>query len=331
MTNRNGFLVGASVLVLLSIFVLPWSESQNLAQVNAVALQPGPVLKTNFWVNHVAFSPDGRTLVTAGCSMGQQAELTAWDVPQGTKRFALAGHRLAIHTVAFSADGSVLATAGHDDTVRFWDPCTGFPQKLLHVDDVVTMDLSPDGRHFATTSLKKQVSLWEVATGKRLHDFPGSGRPAFAPDGRTLIVGDQSVVKRIDMETGKEVDRWGPSAETTFAVSLSRDGRQLAVIGYFSPKIEVWDASCGRLALTLDGHDEDVGAIAFAPDGLTLASGGLGRTVRLWDLASGRLLATGNGHSARISALAFSPDGQNLVSAGYDRTVRFWRLDSTQP
>ena len=86
MTSRNGLLAGASILVLLAYCALEWvSGPQGRVQVGAVALLPGPVLETNYWVNHVAFSPDGRTLVTAGGSMGQQAELTVWDAPRGEK------------------------------------------------------------------------------------------------------------------------------------------------------------------------------------------------------------------------------------------------------
>jgi WD40 repeat protein len=78
---------------------------------------PGPVRETSYWVYHVAFSPDGRMLVTAGGSTDNHTELIAWDAASGDRWFALTGHRAAVHTVAFAAGGSVLASAGHDDTV----------------------------------------------------------------------------------------------------------------------------------------------------------------------------------------------------------------------
>jgi WD40 repeat protein len=327
MSSRINLLASTWVLVLLLPFVLHREfGTRERANVGALSLLPGRVLKTNYWVDHLAFSPDGSMLVTAGGSMDRQAELIAWEVARGEKQFALAGHRGAVHSVAFSADGSVLASASLDDTVGFWDPRSGALKATLPIEGVVYMALSPDGRRLATTGVEKQVSLWEVATGKRLHAFPGYGRPAFAPDGRTLALGSKNIIQRFDVETGREIGRWPGSAAAVLAVDYSPDGRRLAVIGDHSPAVEVWDVAGGRLEGTLVGQDEYVGALAFARDGCTLASGGLDRTVRLWDLTSGRLLDAGNGHSARISALAFAPDGLHLVSAGYDRTVRFWRI-----
>jgi WD40 repeat protein len=72
-------------------------------------------------------------------------------------------------------------------------------------------------------------------------------------------------------------------------------------------------------------HHGQVWAVAFSPDGRTLATGGDDYTIKLWNLASLQEAAVLRGHTALVAGLAFSPDGRQLASCGGDGTVRLWR------
>ena len=92
----------------------------------------------------VAFSPDGKTIVTAGSDgLGK-----VWDVATGSVRADLAGHDGKVLCVAVSADGKTVATGGEDRTVRLWSLVDGTPLGILsgHSGEVDALAFGPDGK-----------------------------------------------------------------------------------------------------------------------------------------------------------------------------------------
>jgi WD40 repeat protein len=83
-----------------------------------------------------------------------------------------------------------------------------------------------------------------------------------------------------------------------------------------------------HLLQTLRGHVGWVNEIAWSPDGQTLASASVDKTIRLWEPQSGKLLRTLGQHTDRILSVAWSPDGKTLASASEDKTIRLWRPQS---
>jgi WD40 repeat protein len=243
----------------------------------------------------------------------------------GTVRFR---HPEDLTSVAYSPDGTAIASADDGGNVRLWEAATGKPRLHVSVPGVHRLRLafSPDGKALAAGGDDKVVRVWDAATGKELLQFAGHegtvAALAFSPDGKTLAAGGfDGLVHLWDVATGKE--QAGLSGEKTrvFSLAFAPDGLSLAVGD--ASGVRVREVATGKEQVTLPRLGTWPHSVAFSPDGKALAVGDRNGRVGVWDLPGGRQrwrCADGWNH---VEAVAFSPDGKTVAGAD-GGPVRLW-------
>ena len=258
---------------------------------------PAPA-RHNDWVCSVAFSPDGKLLVSAGGSEftparngnKTSAEIKLWDVAAKAERGHLTGHTNKVFSAVFSPDGKTLATGSADQTVRLWDVATMTERAVLkgHSDAISSVAFSKDGDTVASASWDRTVKLWDATTGAERGSLQGH-------------------------------------EEEILAVAISPDGRTIAT-GGADWTVRLWDLTTQQEQAVLKGHRGTVYCLAFSADGQTLATGSGDETIKLWNVAARMERTTLRGHRSGVTAVSFAPGDKTLASAGMDDPVRLWEL-----
>ncbi|KAJ5636997.1 hypothetical protein N7490_006876 [Penicillium lividum] len=242
----------------------------------------------------------------------------------------LEGHRDSVNSIAWSPDGSRLASASFDKTARIWDPATGQSISTLegHSNGVTSIAWSPDGCRLASSSEDKTARIWDPATGQSISTLRGHRNGvtsiAWSPDGSQLASASFDKTARIwDPTTGQTISSLEGHSDRITSIAWSPDGSRLASASD-DKIVRIWDPATGQSVLSLEGHSDMVTSIAWSPDGSRLASASFDTTVKIWDPTTGHSISTLEGHSNGVTSIAWSPDRSRLASASYDKTVRIW-------
>jgi len=306
------------------------------------------------YVVQVAWSPDGRQVAGAG---GESGVVSYWDVATGKhmgqtdlgrpirdlswhpegKRVAVAAPLLAVamwdvdvnkvtesfgdansqfQSAAWSPDGKKLAAGGGSYVFIFDD--AGKELKKLDGQGYA-VEWSHDGKTLATSAATAaKINLWNTETWSLIKSLDTTAYTlAFMPGDLKLIASGSYAYSIINPATAK--------SETTHTIGgtdppLWWNNRPI-ITGVGSAKLSLWDQTSGKFLRSLDGHKSGITALAWAPDGKTIATASHDKTVKLWDPSTGSEVRTIEGHTAPVLAIAFSNDGKLIASGGQGKVV----------
>ncbi len=235
------------------------------------------------------WSPDGSIFVTEGPEESGVVDIR--DAETGNSVLSFHGHDIDVNDIAFSRDGSMLATTGDDGAARVWDPATGEELGSFQGPTDVGVwgpKFSPDGSLFAAS-------------------WPDRGRgSSTSPSGR-----------RSERSTPSLPRSTHRSAQTARGIAISSEESSTAV---------VMDVSSGEELFTLRGHKLTLKDIEWSPDGRWIATSSNDGSAHLWEAGTGSSRFALLGHAVTIQDLEWSPDSTRLITGSDDGTAKVWLI-----
>jgi WD40 repeat protein len=307
----------------------------------------------------LGFSPDGKTLVSAGLHKGPKdkeqkgllsLQLTLWDVATAKERATIASPGYSVPNAppfVFTADGKTLITAvwifednaGTNGrvSVQHWDLATGKARATFWT------PVNPGGDHpeaghvvgfyYAALSADGKTVAWGGAEGDgritgTAHVWEVQSLATSPPKVQKPVAEKKKEAAEKKKDIDEQLCLTGHTSHV-WSVSVSADGKRV-LTSSTDKTLRLWDADTGQCLRVFEGHTGRVAfGAALSPDGKRVLSGSDDKTLRLWDADTGKEIRLMTGHTANVDGVAFGPDGM-AISVG-DRTMRLWDLKTGKP